>query len=80
MLSNPEFLAEGTAIKDLKNPDRVLIGGDDSPEGQKAVRALCAVYEHWVPKEKILTTNTWSSELSKLVSVTHCFVCNEQRM
>ena len=71
MLSNPEFLAEGTAIKDLKNPDRVLIGGDDSPEGQKAVHALCAVYEHWVPKEKILTTNTWSSELSKLVSVTH---------
>lgn len=72
MLSNPEFLAEGTAIKDLKNPDRVLIGGDDSPEGQKAVRALCAVYEHWVPKEKILTTNTWSSELSKLVSVAPC--------
>lgn len=71
VLSNPEFLAEGTAIKDLKNPDRVLIGGDDSPEGQKAVRALCAVYEHWVPKEKILTTNTWSSELSKLVSTTH---------
>lgn len=68
MLSNPEFLAEGTAIKDLKNPDRVLIGGDETPEGQKAVRALCAVYEHWVPKEKILTTNTWSSELSKLVS------------
>ncbi|TRZ22925.1 hypothetical protein HGM15179_004234 [Zosterops borbonicus] len=68
VLSNPEFLAEGTAIKDLKNPDRVLIGGDDSPEGQKAVRALCAVYEHWVPKEKILTTNTWSSELSKLAA------------
>lgn len=80
MLSNPEFLAEGTAIKDLKNPDRVLIGGDDSPEGQKAVRALCAVYEHWVPKEKILTTNTWSSELSKLVSVTHCCYCNQWRM
>nr|XP_009933813.1 PREDICTED: UDP-glucose 6-dehydrogenase isoform X2 [Opisthocomus hoazin] len=68
VLSNPEFLAEGTAIKDLKNPDRVLIGGDDSPEGQKAVHALCAVYEHWVPKEKILTTNTWSSELSKLAA------------
>ncbi|XP_010004414.1 PREDICTED: UDP-glucose 6-dehydrogenase isoform X2 [Chaetura pelagica] len=68
VLSNPEFLAEGTAINDLKNPDRVLIGGDDSPEGQKAVRALCAVYEHWVPKEKILTTNTWSSELSKLAA------------
>ncbi|XP_065261211.1 UDP-glucose 6-dehydrogenase isoform X2 [Emys orbicularis] len=68
VLSNPEFLAEGTAIKDLKNPDRVLIGGDETPEGQKAVRALCAVYEHWVPKEKILTTNTWSSELSKLAA------------
>ncbi|KAF6133597.1 hypothetical protein HJG60_019943 [Phyllostomus discolor] len=67
VLSNPEFLAEGTAIKDLKNPDRVLIGGDETPEGQRAVQALCAVYEHWVPKEKILTTNTWSSELSKLV-------------
>uniref|UniRef100_A0A671E2V0 UDP-glucose 6-dehydrogenase n=1 Tax=Rhinolophus ferrumequinum TaxID=59479 RepID=A0A671E2V0_RHIFE len=68
VLSNPEFLAEGTAIKDLKNPDRVLIGGDETPEGQRAVQALCAVYEHWVPKEKILTTNTWSSELSKLVA------------
>lgn len=67
MLSNPEFLAEGTAVKDLKNPDRVLIGGDETPEGQRAVRALCAVYEHWVPTEKIITTNTWSSELSKLV-------------
>lgn len=80
VLSNPEFLAEGTAIKDLKNPDRVLIGGDDSPEGQKAVRALCAVYEHWVPKEKILTTNTWSSELSKLVSVTHSCYCSQWRI
>ena len=68
MLSNPEFLAEGTAIKDLKNPDRVLIGGDETPEGQRAVQALCAVYEHWVPREKILTTNTWSSELSKLTA------------
>ncbi|XP_023609416.1 UDP-glucose 6-dehydrogenase isoform X2 [Myotis lucifugus] len=68
VLSNPEFLAEGTAIKDLKNPDRVLIGGDETPEGQRAVQALCAVYQHWVPKEKILTTNTWSSELSKLAA------------
>nr|XP_005897416.1 PREDICTED: UDP-glucose 6-dehydrogenase isoform X2 [Bos mutus] len=68
VLSNPEFLAEGTAIKDLKNPDRVLIGGDETPEGQRAVQALCAVYEHWVPREKILTTNTWSSELSKLTA------------
>ncbi|XP_064419348.1 UDP-glucose 6-dehydrogenase isoform X2 [Latimeria chalumnae] len=68
VLSNPEFLAEGTAINDLKNPDRVLIGGDDSPEGKNAIRALCAVYEHWVPKNKIITTNTWSSELSKLAA------------
>ncbi|KAM7338746.1 hypothetical protein ACRRTK_002230 [Alexandromys fortis] len=68
LLFNPEFLAEGTAIKDLKKQDRVLIGGDETPEGQKAVRALCAVYEHWVPKEKILTTSTWSSELSKLAA------------
>uniref|UniRef100_A0A2K6DLB4 UDP-glucose 6-dehydrogenase n=1 Tax=Macaca nemestrina TaxID=9545 RepID=A0A2K6DLB4_MACNE len=68
VLSNPEFLAEGTAINDLKYPDRVLIGGDETPEGQRAVQALCAVYEHWVPREKILTTNTWSSELSKLAA------------
>lgn len=68
VLSNPEFLAEGTAVRDLKEPDRVLIGGDETAEGQKAIRALCAVYEHWVPKERIITTNTWSSELSKLVS------------
>lgn len=68
VLSNPEFLAEGTAIKDLKNPDRVLIGGDETPEGQSAIRALCAVYENWVPKNKIITTNTWSSELSKLAA------------
>lgn len=69
VLSNPEFLAEGTAVRDLKEPDRVLIGGDETPEGQKAIRALCAVYEHWVPKARIITTNTWSSELSKLVSI-----------
>uniref|UniRef100_A0AAQ5X3G7 UDP-glucose 6-dehydrogenase n=1 Tax=Amphiprion ocellaris TaxID=80972 RepID=A0AAQ5X3G7_AMPOC len=68
VLSNPEFLAEGTAVRDLKEPDRVLIGGDESAEGQKAIRALCAVYEHWVPKARIITTNTWSSELSKLAA------------
>jgi UDPglucose 6-dehydrogenase len=68
ILSNPEFLAEGTAIKDLLNPDRVLIGGDPTPEGDKAVAALSAVYEYWVPKERIVTTNTWSSELSKLAA------------
>uniref|UniRef100_A0A8C5IBG1 UDP-glucose 6-dehydrogenase n=1 Tax=Gouania willdenowi TaxID=441366 RepID=A0A8C5IBG1_GOUWI len=68
VLSNPEFLAEGTAVRDLKEPDRVLIGGDETAEGQKAIRALCAVYEHWVPKARIITTNTWSSELSKLAA------------
>lgn len=68
VLSNPEFLAEGTAVRDLKVPDRVLIGGDETAEGQRAIRALCAVYEHWVPKERIITTNTWSSELSKLTA------------
>ncbi|XP_078407320.1 UDP-glucose 6-dehydrogenase-like isoform X2 [Cetorhinus maximus] len=68
VLSNPEFLAEGTAIADLKNPDRVLIGGDETPEGQKAILALKSIYEHWVPENKIITTNTWSSELSKLAA------------
>uniref|UniRef100_A0A3P8Z2T6 UDP-glucose 6-dehydrogenase n=1 Tax=Esox lucius TaxID=8010 RepID=A0A3P8Z2T6_ESOLU len=68
VLSNPEFLAEGTAITDLKNPDRVLIGGDETPEGQHAIGALRSIYEHWVPKSKIITTNTWSSELSKLAA------------
>ncbi|CAG5939429.1 unnamed protein product [Menidia menidia] len=68
VLSNPEFLAEGTAVRDLKEPDRVLIGGDETDEGQRAIRALCAVYEHWVPKARIITTNTWSSELSKLAA------------
>lgn len=68
ILSNPEFLAEGTAVTDLENPDRVLIGGEETPHGQKAIETLSWVYQHWIPKEKILTTNTWSSELSKLVS------------
>lgn len=68
VLSNPEFLAEGTAVRDLKEPDRVLIGGDETAEGQRAIRALCAVYENWVPKTRIITTNTWSSELSKLAA------------
>ncbi|KAI4832415.1 hypothetical protein KUCAC02_015384 [Chaenocephalus aceratus] len=68
VLSNPEFLAEGTAVRDLKEPDRVLIGGDETAEGQRAIKALCAVYEHWVPKDRIITTNTWSSELSKLAA------------
>ncbi|KAF3687644.1 UDP-glucose 6-dehydrogenase [Channa argus] len=74
VLSNPEFLAEGTAVRDLKEPDRVLIGGDETSEGQRAIRALCAVYEHWVPKERIITTNTWSSELSKLASYNYYYL------
>ncbi|KAI6180327.1 UDP-glucose 6-dehydrogenase [Aphelenchoides besseyi] len=68
VLSNPEFLAEGTAIRDLSNPDRVLIGGESSEDGAAAVAALVSVYEHWVPRERIITTNTWSSELSKLAA------------
>ncbi len=68
ILSNPEFLAEGTAIQDLFKSDRVLIGGDPSETGQKAVQALVDIYANWIPKEKILTTNVWSSELSKLAS------------
>jgi UDPglucose 6-dehydrogenase len=68
ILSNPEFLAEGTAVKDLHAPDRVLIGGGEGPEGQKAISALVNVYSNWVPKEKILTTRVWSSELSKLTA------------
>jgi UDPglucose 6-dehydrogenase len=68
VLSNPEFLAEGTAIQDLFKSDRVLIGGDPTASGQEAVQALVDIYAHWIPKEKILTTNVWSSELAKLAS------------
>ncbi len=68
ILSNPEFLAEGTAVSDLLNPDRVLIGGDDDEEGQMAVKALVDIYANWIPKQQILTTNLWSSELSKLTA------------
>ena len=68
ILSNPEFLAEGTAIQDLFKSDRVLIGGDSTKSGQKAVKALSEIYNRWIPKSKILTTNVWSSELSKLAS------------
>ena len=68
ILSNPEFLAEGTAIEDLFKSDRVLIGGDETELGQKAVQALVDIYANWIPKEKILTTNVWSSELAKLAS------------
>jgi UDPglucose 6-dehydrogenase len=68
VLSNPEFLAEGTAIADLLNPDRVLIGGERTPEGAAAVAKLADVYARWVPRDRIITTNLWSSELSKLVA------------
>jgi UDPglucose 6-dehydrogenase len=68
VISNPEFLAEGTAINDLLNPDRVLIGGDNSKTGQKAVNLLVEIYKNWIQPKKIITTNVWSSELSKLVS------------
>ncbi|MFO0940197.1 MAG: nucleotide sugar dehydrogenase [Pirellulales bacterium] len=64
VLSNPEFLAEGTAIEDLLNPDRVLIGG----ESAEAIEKLASVYARWVPRDRILTTNLWSSELSKLTA------------
>ncbi len=68
ILSNPEFLAEGTAVADLEHPDRVLIGGETTPTGAHAVEQLVDIYARWVPRERILTTNVWSSELSKLVS------------
>ena len=68
VLSNPEFLAEGTAIKDLFEPDRVLIGSHQTESGLKACQTLVDVYAHWVPREKILTTNLWSSELTKLTA------------
>jgi UDPglucose 6-dehydrogenase len=68
VLSNPEFLAEGTAVRDLATPDRVLIGSESTPEGQQAARALGWLYEHWVPKDRILYTSVWSSELSKLAA------------
>lgn len=68
ILSNPEFLAEGTAVQDLLNPDRILIGGDTTEEGQRAINALVDVYANWVDRARILTTNLWSSELSKLTA------------
>ncbi|KAF7633851.1 UDP-glucose 6-dehydrogenase [Meloidogyne graminicola] len=69
VLSNPEFLAEGSAIQDLASPDRVLIGGEHhTPEGLLAISKLASIYERWVPRERVITMNTWSSELSKLAS------------
>ncbi len=68
VLSNPEFLAEGTAINDLFKSDRVLIGGKQTKEGKEAIQKLVDIYAQWIPLEKICTTNVWSSELSKLVA------------
>ncbi len=68
VLSNPEFLAEGTAVKDLHAPDRILIGGDEDKQGQIAIKALVDIYANWVKPENIITTKLWSSELSKLTA------------
>lgn len=68
VLSNPEFLAEGTAVSDLENPDRILIGGETTPEGQSAIERLANIYGQWIPQERIIRTNLWSSELAKLVA------------
>ena len=68
VISNPEFLAEGTAIADLQNPDRVLIGSQLTEAGLKACEEIVSIYANWVPRERILTTNVWSAELSKLVA------------
>jgi UDPglucose 6-dehydrogenase len=68
VVSNPEFLAEGTALSDMEDPDRVLIGGRETSSGQRAIRAIVDIYAHWVPRERIITTNLWSSELSKLAA------------
>ncbi len=68
VLSNPEFLAEGTAVNDLLYADRVLIGGDQTPEGLEAIEALTEIYANWLPRERIIQTRLWSSELSKLTA------------
>jgi UDPglucose 6-dehydrogenase len=68
VISNPEFLAEGTAVADLLHPDRVLVGSRETPEGLRARQEIVDIYAHWVPGERILTGNVWSSELSKLVA------------
>lgn len=68
IISNPEFLAEGTAVADMNDPDRILIGSEQTPEGLAALEEIIKIYTHWVPRERILTTNLWSSELTKLVA------------
>ena len=68
VVSNPEFLAEGSAVRDMENPDRVLVGARETPSGQRAMQAIVDIYSQWVPRERIITTNLWSSELSKLAT------------
>ena len=68
VLSNPEFLAEGSAVKDLEAPDRVLIGSEETGEGRRARRALVDIYGQWVPADRIIQSNIWSAELSKLTA------------
>ncbi len=68
VLSNPEFLAEGSAVQDLENPDRVLVGSRETPLGIAARKEIVAIYSHWVPREKIIESNVWSAELSKLTA------------
>lgn len=68
VLSNPEFLAEGTAIQNLLHPDRIIIGSLPTPAGLRAAASLAQVYEQWVPRERIITMNLWSAELSKLAA------------
>jgi UDPglucose 6-dehydrogenase len=68
VVSNPEFLAEGSAIRDLVHPDRVLVGARHTASGRKAMQAIVDIYRHWVPRDRIITTNLWSSELSKLAA------------
>ncbi|MBN2035759.1 MAG: nucleotide sugar dehydrogenase [Chitinispirillaceae bacterium] len=68
VVSNPEFLAEGTAVADLEEPDRVLIGTRETPEGLRARAMICEIYANWVAHDRILTSNVWSAELSKLAA------------
>ena len=68
VISNPEFLAEGSAIRDLENPDRVLIGSQETPRGRQARQAIVDIYAHWVPRDKLIESNIWSAELSKLAA------------
>ena len=68
VLSNPEFMAEGSALTDLETPDRVLIGSKETPEGIAARQAIVDIYANWVPRENIIESNVWSSELSKLAA------------